>query len=250
MIDLRPEDIIHKSHISRLLMEIVDQPVMAQSLAFKGGTCASMLGYLDRFSVDLDFDILKKADEGKLRRAFHEIFDLLGFKVTLGFDKAVFFQLHYPSSPGKMSTLKVSASNIIVKANQYKVQYFPEIDRLMNSQTIETMFANKLVAITDRYTQHKTIAGRDIYDIHHFFIQGYSFNGAVIRERTGLEPKEYFGKLIDFIKEHVTQTVINEDLNSLLPNIQFQQIKINSYSRNAINAVKSYRLKCGIYNWV
>jgi len=225
MIDLRPEDIIHKSHISRLLMEIVDQPIMAQSLAFKGGTCASMLGYLDRFSVDLDFDILKKADEGKLRRAFHEIFDLLGFKVTLEFDKAVFFQLHYPSSPGKRSTLKVSASNIIVKANQYKVQYFPEIDRLMNSQTIETMFANKLVAITDRYTQHKTIAGRDIYDIHHFFIQGYSYNGAVIRERIGLEPKEYFRKLIDFIKEHVTQTVINEDLNSLLPNKQFQQIR-------------------------
>jgi predicted nucleotidyltransferase component of viral defense system len=225
MIDLRPEDIIHKSHISRLLMEIVDQPVMAQSLAFKGGTCASMLGYLDRFSVDLDFDILKKADEVKLRKAFHEIFDLLGFKVTLEFDKAVFFQLHYPSSSGKRSTLKVSASNIIVKANQYKVQYFPEIDRLMNSQTIETMFANKLVAITDRYTQHKTIAGRDIYDIHHFFIQGYSFDGAVIRERTGLEPKEYFGKLFDFIKEHVTQTVINEDLNSLLPNKQFQQIR-------------------------
>ena len=190
-----------------------------------GGTCASMLGYLDRFSVDLDFDILKKADEVKLRKAFHEIFDLLGFKVTLEFDKAVFFQLHYPSSPGKRSTLKVSASNNLVKANQYKVQYFPEIDRLINSQTIETMFANKLVAITDRYTQHKTIAGRDIYDIHHFFIQGYLYNGAVILERTGLEPKEYFGKLIDFIKEHLTQTVINEDLNSLLPNKQFQQIR-------------------------
>ena len=174
MIDLRPEDIIHKSYIHRLLMEIVDQPLMAQALAFKGGTCASMLGYLDRFSVDLDFDVLKGADEAALRKVFHQIFDQLGFKVTLEFDKVLFFQLRYPSSPGKRSTLKVSASNISVKANQYKVQYFPEIDRLINSQTIETMFANKLVAVTDRYAQHKTIAGRDIYDIHHFFIQGYS----------------------------------------------------------------------------
>ncbi len=40
MLDLRPEDIIHKSHLHRLLMEIVDQPLMAQTLAFKGGTCA------------------------------------------------------------------------------------------------------------------------------------------------------------------------------------------------------------------
>ena len=58
MLDLRPEDILHKSNLHRLLMEVVDQPVLAQSLAFKGGTCAAMLGYLDRFSVDLDFDLV------------------------------------------------------------------------------------------------------------------------------------------------------------------------------------------------
>ena len=225
MLDLRPEDIIHKSTLHRLLMEIVDQPLMAQSLAFKGGSCAAMLGYLDRFSVDLDFDVLEGADEAELRKMFHQVFEQLGFSVTLEFDKVLFFQLRYPSSPGKRNTLRVGASNIRIESNQYKVQYFPEIDRLINSQTIETMFANKLVAVMDRYAHHQTIAGRDIYDIHHFFVQGYAYHGAVIRERTGMEPKEYFGNLIDFIKEHVTQTIINEDLNSLLPNRQFQQVR-------------------------
>jgi predicted nucleotidyltransferase component of viral defense system len=225
MLDLRREDIIHKSQLHRLLMEIVDQPLMAQTLAFKGGTCAAMLGFLDRFSVDLDFDVLKNADETALRTVFHQVFDQLGFSVTLEYDMVLLFQLRYPSSPGKRSTLKVSASNIRVEANQYKVQYFQEIDRLINSHTIETMFANKLVAVTDRYTQHKTLAGRDIYDIHHFFVQGYAYHGAIIQERTGLEPKEYFGKLIDFIKKHVTQKIIDEDLNSLLPYKKFQQIR-------------------------
>jgi predicted nucleotidyltransferase component of viral defense system len=225
MLDLRPEDIIHKSTLHRLLMEIVDRPLMAQSLAFKGGSCAAMLGYLDRFSVDLDFDVLEGADEAELRKIFHQVFEQLGFSVTLEFEKVLFFQLRYPSSPGKRNSLRVGASNIRVESNQYKVQYFPEIDRLINSQTIETMFANKLVAVMDRYAQHQTIAGRDIYDIHHFFVQGYAYDGAVIRERTGMEPKEYFGKLIDFIREHVTQTIINEDLNSLLPNRQFQQVR-------------------------
>jgi len=225
MLDLRPEDIIHKSYLHRLLMEIVDQPLMAQTLAFKGGTCAAMLGYLDRFSVDLDFDVLKDADEAALRKTFHLVFNQLGFSVTLEFDKVLFFQLRYPTGPGKRNTLKISASNIRVETNQYKVQYFPEIDRLINSQTIETMFANKLVALTDRYTQHKTIAGRDIYDIHHFFIQGYSYNGEVIRERTGMDPREYFVEMILFIKKHVTQTIINEDLNSLLSNRKFQQVR-------------------------
>ena len=225
MIDLRPEDILHKSYLHRLLMEIVDQPLAAQALAFKGGSCAAMLGYLDRFSVDLDFDVLTGANEAELRSIFHQVFERLGFLVMLEFDKALFFQLRYPSSPDKRSTLKVSASNISVAANEYKVQYFPEIDRLINSQTIVTMFANKLVAVMDRYAQHQTIAGRDIYDIHHFFVQGYSYRAAVIRERTGLEPGQYFAELAAFMKKHVTQTTINEDLNSLLPNQQFQQVR-------------------------
>jgi len=225
MLDLRPEDILHKSYLNRLLMEIIDRPGLAHNLAFKGGTCASMLGYLDRFSVDLDFDVLKNADEMALRNEFHHVFDYLGFKITGEFDKVLLFQLRYPNDPGKRNTLKVSGSNLLVKSNQYKVQYFPEIDRLMNSQIIETMFANKLVAVTDRYELHQTIAGRDIYDIHNFFIHGYSYHAPVIQERTGLTPKDYFGKLIDFIKEHVNQTIINEDLNTLLPANQFQQIR-------------------------
>jgi hypothetical protein len=225
MLNLRSEDILHKSYLLRLLMEIVDQPLLAQTLAFKGGTCAAMLGYLDRFSVDLDFDVLLNADEAAMRSTFHQIFEKLGFIIRLEFDQVLFFQLRYPSQTGKRNTLKISASNLSAKANQYKVQYFAEIDRLINSQTIETMFANKLVAVIDRYAQHKTIAGRDIYDIHHFFVQGYGYSGAVIRERTGASPQEYFGRLIGFIKEHFTQTVINEDLNSLLPIKQFQQVR-------------------------
>lgn len=225
MLNLRPEDILHKSTLHRLLIEIADQPALSQSLALKGGTCAAMLGFLDRFSVDLDFDLLKDAGEGELRERFHQVFDQLGLAVTLEFDKVLFFQLRYPAPPGSRSTLKVSASSKIVKANQYKVQYFPEIDRLINSQTIETMFANKLVAVTDRYAQHKTVAGRDIYDIHHFFVQGYAYNAAVIQDRTGLLPQEYFARLVEFVKTYVNQTTINEDLNSLLPYPQFQRIR-------------------------
>ncbi len=225
MIALRPEDILHKSYLHRLLMEIVDQPRLAQALAFKGGSCAAMLGYLDRFSVDLDFDLLKDADNAELRELFRQVFERLDFRLTLEFDEVLSFQLRYPSSPGKRNTLKVSASSLRVEANQYKVQYFAEIDRLINSQTIGTMFANKLVAAMDRYRQHKSIAGRDIYDIHHFFVHGYPYDGAVIEERTGLAVREYFAELAAFARKQVTQRIVDEDLNSLLPVRQFQQVR-------------------------
>jgi len=225
MIDLRPEDILHKSHLNRLLIEIIDQPVLAQNLAFKGGTCASMLGYLDRFSVDLDFDVAPTVDLNQLRVEFRGIYAKCDLTVLKEFDKVLFYQIRYQAEPGKRNTIKVSANNIAIIANQYRVQYFPEIDRVMNSQTLETMFANKLVAVIDRYNTHKTIAGRDIYDIHYFLIHGYAYHKPVIQERTGLSPQEYLGRLIDFIKEHVTQTIINEDLNTLLPIKKFQQIR-------------------------
>jgi len=225
MLNLRSEDIIHKSYLNRLLIEIIDQPALSQKLAFKGGTCAAMLGYLDRFSVDLDFDVLRNANETDLHKEFIQVFDHLDLTIVEELKNALMFRLRYPSKVGTRSNLKVSANSQIVKANKYRVKYLSEIDRMMNCQTVETMFANKLVAVTDRHDLHGKIAGRDIYDIHHFFINGYSYNALVILERTGLEPKKYFGKLSDFIKNNVTQTIINEDLNTLLPNNKFQQIR-------------------------
>lgn len=225
MLNLRPEDILHKSQLNRLLIEIIDRPALSQVLAFKGGTCAGMLGYLDRFSVDLDFDVLQNAGETALREEFLQVFEYLGLTVIEALKNALMFRLRYPSKPGQRSNLKVSANSQVVQANKYRVVYLPEVDRLMNCQTLETMFANKLVAVTDRHDLYGTVAGRDIYDIHHFFIHGYSYNAQVILERTALEPRAYFGKLSDFIKKHVTQTIINEDLNTLLPYQQFQQIR-------------------------
>jgi len=56
-------------------------------------------------------------------------------------------------------------------------------------------------------------------------VHGFAYHAPVIQERTGLKPGDYFTKLIDFIKEHVNQTIINEDLNTLLPNSRFQQVR-------------------------
>jgi predicted nucleotidyltransferase component of viral defense system len=211
--------------LNRLLIEIVDQPVLAHALAFKGGSCAAMLGCLDRFSVDLDFDLLKDTRATVLREAFHQVFANLDLQVIGELNRVLFFQLRYPNDSGKRSTLKVSVNSVEITSNQYRVQFLSEIDRLVNCQTIETMFANKLVAVTDRYKLHRSIAGRDIYDIHYFFMRGYSYHAEVIKERTGRDPQEYLQELIDFIRNHVTQTVINEDLNTLLPPARFQQIR-------------------------
>ena len=64
----------HEAYMYRLLIEVLDDKYLAINSFFKGGTCARMLGYLDRFSIDLDFDVKKSADKKKFRNKLYSIF--------------------------------------------------------------------------------------------------------------------------------------------------------------------------------
>lgn len=225
MIIIRPEDVLHKTWLLRLLTQIADNSVLSGSLYFKGGTCASSLGFLDRFSVDLDFDLKPGVSQKWLRKEFHRVFTTLGLTVKSQSQKTLSFLLKYDNPKGRRNTLRLNALPNPIKANKYQPQYLAEIDRIFICQTVETMFANKLVAPIDRFKKYKSIAGRDFYDIHHFFLSGYRYEPAVISERTQMTVPAFLGKLVDFTKRELTETVINEDLNALLPLTTFQKIR-------------------------
>jgi len=225
MITLRPTDTIHKAHLLRTLTEIVDNSTLSSSLYFKGGTCASMMGILDRFSVDLDFDLKAGVNEKELRAEFHKVFDKLGFILYQESQKALEFFLKYPNSPNQRNTLKIDALNVIVKSNRYSPVFLPEINRTVNCQDQKSIFANKMVAVKDRYDRRESIAGRDIYDIHYFFLNNLKYSEAVIIERTGLSVKKYLVYLRHFINEKITQVLIDQDLNTLLPFETYNKIR-------------------------
>lgn len=225
MIIPRREDAYHKMQLYRLLTAIVDEEKIATQICFKGGTCAAMLGFLDRFSVDLDFDLLEKADKKNLRRYFHQLFADLVLEIKDESRTTLQFLLRYEAEPNQRNTIKLDVLDQGCKADVCRPQYLPEIDRYMNCQTVETMFANKLVALVERFEKNKSIAGRDVYDIHHFFMKGYRYEASIIRERRGVEVGEYLEQLTEFVEKHITQTVINQDLNTILPPEKFNQIR-------------------------
>jgi len=225
LIIVRPEDVFHKVQLLRLLTEIADTTALSRNLFFKGGTCASMLGYLDRFSVDLDFDLRRNVDEAILKKEFYKVFKRLDLKVSDESKKVLEFFLKYEAPHGKRNTIKLDALSTGFRSNVYKAFYLPEVDRFLSCQTIETMFAHKLVAAVDRFEKHFSIAGRDIYDIHYFYLHGYSYSRQLVEERTGMRLPDFLRKLIDFIEKQISQRVINEDLNTLLPLNRFQKIR-------------------------
>ncbi len=225
MILPKKEDVFHKIQLYRLLMALIDSN-LSKSIYFKGGTAASMLGFLDRFSIDLDFDIKKDVSIKKINKELKKIFQDLDFEVDKKSSRTLYYVLKYQGKSGLRNSIKLSFIPLELKSNVYKPFYLPEIDRYAVCQTVETMFANKLVALTDRYKKTKTIAGRDLYDIHHFFLKGYDYNESVIKERTGKKTVVYLKELIEFINKKITDRIITEDLSFLLPFDIFKKIRL------------------------
>src|SRR3990167_5341176 len=95
----RKEDVIHKAWLLRLLGAIADHEILSSVFYFQGGTCAAMRGFIDRFSVDLDFDLIADLKQLKMiREACEVVFEKLGLTIK---DKSVNvpqYFLKYPSA--------------------------------------------------------------------------------------------------------------------------------------------------------
>ncbi len=220
------KDAIHKAWLYRVLGAISDDAILAPVLWFKGGTCASMLNWLDRFSVDLDFDYAGKINDiQKTRNALEGVALSLGLTVKDSSKKGIQYFLRYENKASERNTIKIDASFPLFVASKYQPQRFIEIDRIITCQTKETMVAHKLVALIDRFEKTSHIAGRDVYDIHQFLINGFGYEQGVIEERRKTTVKQFFTQLLTFVDHHVTETVIKEDLSTLLPLQEFSRIR-------------------------
>ncbi|MBI1870697.1 MAG: nucleotidyl transferase AbiEii/AbiGii toxin family protein, partial [Chlamydiae bacterium] len=65
----------HKNILIKILKDIFTDPGLGPILGFKGGTAAYLFYGLNRFSIDLDFDLLKGGSEDLV---FGEIQKILG----------------------------------------------------------------------------------------------------------------------------------------------------------------------------
>ena len=75
------EDTFHKKQMFNLLTEILNDKDISSRVIFKGGTCASILGYLDRFSVDLDFDLYNIKDRELVDKRLKLLVGKLDFEI-------------------------------------------------------------------------------------------------------------------------------------------------------------------------
>ena len=192
----------HRQVMYNILKDIFWLP-FSKHLAFKWWTACYFLYGLDRFSTDLDFDII--SDITSWENFDWEITKILekywilkrGQKMLLSYWE-------------EDMNIKIDISRSIWKSNKYEIVNFFWTD--LNIQTKDTIFANKLVALMDR----KNLANRDIYDVYFFFKNGFEINEDVIFERTEKKVKEYFWDMIIFLNKLPKNYKISEWLGEVL----------------------------------
>lgn len=201
----------HRQIMYNILKEIFELS-FSKNLAFKWGTACYFLYGLDRFSTDLDFDIISEI--ATWENFDNEIVQILEKYWVL--KKWTKMLLSYWDED---MNIKIDISRNIWESNRYEIVNFFWID--INVQTKDTIFANKLVTLTDR----KNLANRDIYDVYFFFKNGFEINEDIILERTGKTLKEYLEYMIIYLNKLPKNYKILEWLGEILDEKQKSFVK-------------------------
>lgn len=197
----------HRKILFNIIQDIYRSPA-GNLIGFKGGTMLYFFYNLDRFSVDLDFDLL---DASKKDVVYTEVKKILrGYgKIKDEADKAhtLYFLLSYGEGE---HGIKVEISKRTEVKNAYETKNFYGTDVLIVK--LADAFANKLVAATER----KRTANRDFYDIHFLLRVGTPYNENIIASRTGKTPSEYLRFLIRFIEKNLSENTALEGIGELV----------------------------------
>lgn len=194
----------HEQILKSILREIYITPDLQTNLAFKGGTCLYIFYGLDRFSIDLDFNLLSdKLKDNLLTNIIEK-----HLNITNRTNKRyTWFWLG--SYEKNLPQIKIEVSK-----RDFPDKYINEdfYGLTIPTMTPGCMFAHKLCAITDR----RKLQNRDLYDAHFMFSKHFDIDEEIIRLRTGKAVKEYFEDLVQFIEKRVSSNNILDGLGELL----------------------------------
>ncbi|OGY84297.1 MAG: hypothetical protein A3F54_03840 [Candidatus Kerfeldbacteria bacterium RIFCSPHIGHO2_12_FULL_48_17] len=196
----------HRAVLLQILKAVYSDTTLGPVLGFKGGTAALLFYNLDRFSVDLDFDLLDKSKEDYVYARLGKILPEFGI-VREKYKKyhTLFFMISYSE---EAHNVKVEISRGQTEAH-YSFQNYLGISMLVQAK--EDMFANKLIAMVER----KNPANRDIYDVWFFLKSRWSINKEIIESHSGISFQEYLMKAVGYL-ENFNDRYILQGLGELL----------------------------------
>lgn len=207
----------HKNILLQILKDIYSDTDISPFLGFKGGTAAYLFYNLDRFSVDLDFDLLDESKEDivfsrieKIVKNYGKVKDIRKKRYNL------FFLISHNE---KSQNIKIEI-NLRKFGSEHELKSYLGISMLVMIRA--DMFANKLVAMYERIGK----TNRDIYDVRFFLKNNWPINKKIIENRSGMAFDEFLKKSISNV-EKIENSSILSGIGELLDEEQKNEVKKN-----------------------
>lgn len=223
---------IHRDKMIQILKDIYADTAIGPMLGFKGGTAAHLFRDLDRFSVDLDFDLLDQSKEDYVFEKISSILEKYGiFREKYKKRHTLFFMISYEEG---LQNIKVEI-NRRESMSRYETKNILGISMLVMVK--EDMFANKLLAMVDRIGR----TNRDIFDAWFFLKNNWKFNEDIIRKRSGMS-------VVDFLQKAVNVLEAMSDKNILSGMGELLTEKQKAWARTKLKEETLFLLRLAIDN--
>lgn len=180
----------HKFFMAQILSLIFKDKDICNVLAFKGGTSLMFFHNLNRFSTDLDFNLL---DPDKLDLAYDKVRAILTRFGTIDDESKKPYGPVLVLNYGKGERMLKVEISVRQYPNHYEMRSLAGTD--IRVMVMPDMFAHKLCAMGER------LSPRDIYDVW-FFLQNHTeINEEIVRIRTAKSVSEYTAWCAEHVKE-------------------------------------------------
>lgn len=170
----------HKLYMAQILSLIFKDRDLCNVMAFKGGTSLMFFHNLNRFSTDLDFNLL---DPAKLDMVYGKVRTILTRFGTIDDEAKKLYGPVLVLDYGKGERMLKVEISMRQYPDHYEMRSLAGTD--VRVMTMPDMFAHKLCAMGER------LSPRDIFDVC-FFLQNHTeINEEIVRLRTGKSVGEY-----------------------------------------------------------
>lgn len=178
---------VHKTILFQILKDIYSNTNIAPFLGFKGGTATLMFYNLDRFSVDIDLDLLNDSKEDEVFTEITEIVKKYGIlKESYKKRFNLFFLISYED---KSHNIKIEINRRQFDS-KYELKTYLGVSMLVMVQ--EDLFAHKLMAMHERIGK----TSRDIYDVWFYLSNRFPIDKEIIKKRSGMSFNQLLSKCI------------------------------------------------------
>ncbi len=208
-------------YLQTQILKALSLSTFNSSISFLGGTCLRFVHDINRFSEDLDFDLIKK--EGfkieNLEKEIKDKLELQGFKVDTKIKKTeviyiIFFKFRdvlrefgFSVPKDEKILIKFEIDFSPYKSIETETKFSDNFNERFPifTNTLETLFAQKILAIIFRPYQK----GRDFYDLVWFLSQKNIEPNYKIFKEKGIKISNR-EELIDFLEEQAKKSDLKQ----------------------------------------